>query len=132
MMAADITSREDIQLLVESFYKRVREDEMLAPIFRDLTHFRWDTHIPVMVSFWETVLLGASSYAGNPMQKHITLHRDHPLSEKHFDRWRNLFFATLDELFSGPVTNDAKQRVFSMETLMLFKLNASDKEGFIQ
>ena len=39
MMAADITSREDIQLLVESFYKRVREDEMLAPIFRDLTHF---------------------------------------------------------------------------------------------
>ena len=43
MMAADITSREDIQLLVESFYKRVREDENAGPDIPDLTHFRWDT-----------------------------------------------------------------------------------------
>src|SRR5689334_24440191 len=96
-----LNEREDIELLVKSFYERVRRDDLLAPIFNNVEYFSWDTHIPVMISFWESVLLDAATYKGNTIQKHISLHRQTPLTAELFDRWKKVFFETLDELFEG-------------------------------
>lgn len=131
-MIKEITTREDITLLVESFYTRVKDDEVIGYIFRDLEHFSWDTHIPIMVNFWSTILLDEMSYKGNPMIKHIDLHRRTPLTQEHFTRWKHLFFATLDDLFEGERVNEAKKRVEAMEILMLMKIRDSEQQGFIQ
>lgn len=131
-MKKEITTREDITLLVESFYTRVKEDEVIGYIFRNLEHFSWDTHIPVMIDFWCTLLLDEMSYKGNPMLKHIDLHRKTPLNQAHFTRWKALFFETLDTLFIGERVTEAKKRVEAMEVLMLMKIRDSSQDGFIQ
>lgn len=131
-MIKEITTREDITLLVESFYTRVKDDEVIGYIFRDLEHFSWDTHIPVMIDFWCTLLLDEMAYKGNPMIKHIDLHRRTPLTQEHFTRWKHLFFATLDDLFEGERVNEAKKRVEAMEILMLMKIRDCEQQGFIQ
>lgn len=118
--------------LVEAFYTRVKEDDVIGPVFLDREHFSWDTHIPVMVDFWSSILLDDGSYKGNPMLKHIDLHRRTPLTTAHFSRWKELFFLTLDELFTGKRVEEAKQRVHAMEILMLMKIRDSEQQGFIR
>lgn len=131
-MIKEISTREDITLLVESFYTRVKDDDVIGYIFRDLEHFSWDTHIPVMIDFWCTLLLDEMVYKGNPMLKHIDLHRKTPLNQAHFTRWKALFFDTLDALFIGERVNEAKKRVEAMEILMLMKIRDSEEGHFIQ
>ena len=131
-MKKEITTRQDISELVESFYTRVKDDDVIGAVFRNQENFSWDTHIPVMVNFWSTILLDDMSYKGNPMTTHIDLHRKSPLNQRHFTRWKELFFATLDELFFGEKVEEAKKRVHTMEILMLMKIRDSEQQGFIQ
>jgi len=128
----NIENRDDIRLLVESFYSRVTGDEIIGEIFRDVLVFRWDTHIPVMIDFWETVLLGGTGYRGNTMRAHIELDKKYQLSPKHFEQWKKLFFETLDEHFAGDKVAEAKKRVELMETLILTKIGQSRNPNFIQ
>lgn len=127
-----LNTREAIELLVNSFYTKVKHDELLAPIFNNVQYFSWNTHIPVMINFWETLLLGTASYKGNTMQKHITLHRHTPLTAELFDRWKLLFYATLEEYFEGEKVIEARKRVEAMSALMQFKIHQSEQKGFIQ
>lgn len=131
-MKKEITSRLDISNLVEAFYMRVKEDDVIGFIFREQENFSWDTHIPMMVNFWSTILLDELTYKGNPMLKHIELNRRTPLTQEHFTRWKELFFTTLDELFTGERVEEAKKRVTAMEILMLMKIRDSEQRGFIQ
>lgn len=86
----------------------------------------------MMVNFWSTILLDELTYKGNPMLKHIELNRRTPLTQEHFTRWKELFFTTLDELFTGERVEEAKKRVTAMEILMLMKIRDSEQRGFIQ
>ncbi|MBS1524742.1 MAG: group III truncated hemoglobin [Bacteroidetes bacterium] len=131
-MKKPIENREDIRLLVENFYSKVKRDDMIGDIFNDVLVFRWDTHIPIMIDFWDSVLLGGTSYKGNTMRVHIELNRAHPLTPEHFARWKELFFETLDEHFTGEKAEEAKSRVELMEVLMLTKINRSADPNFIQ
>lgn len=128
----DIKNREDIKMLVELFYRKVIIDPLIGVIFNDVLVFRWDSHIPVMVDFWESVLLGASAYKGNTMRAHIGLDKKHPLGPEHFERWKKLFFETLDEHFAGDVALEAKRKVELMEVLMQTKIAQSRNPNFIQ
>jgi len=83
----DISSRKDIELLINSFYDKVREDDTIGYIFSDVAAVDWILHLPKMYSFWETVLLGKMSFKGNPMLKHIQLSQKTEINKKHFDRW---------------------------------------------
>ena len=127
-----LNTREAIELLVNSFYTKVKQDDLLAPIFNNTEFFSWDTHIPVMVDFWETLLLDTATYKGNTMQKHISLHRRTPLTPELFERWKLLFYSTLDELFEGENVVKAHKRVEAMSGLMQFKIQQSEQKGFIQ
>ena len=40
----EIISISDIKLLVDSFYDKVREDELLADIFNDIIKEKWPKH----------------------------------------------------------------------------------------
>jgi hemoglobin len=111
----DISNAADIKLLIDRFYVKVRDDQQIGFIFNEIAQVNWAHHLPVMYAFWEFLLLGnADGYRGNPIQKHVDLHRRHPLRAVDFDRWVSLFQATVDENFSGPVADQAKFRAYAI------------------
>jgi hemoglobin len=86
-------SEDDIDLVVEVFYSRAREDEVLGPIF--LRHVDdWPAHFAKLKSFWSSVLNLTGRYDGSPMQVHANLGE---LEPGHFDRWLALFEETLGD-----------------------------------
>lgn len=131
-MKSDIQSRADIIFLVDTFYQQVLVDETIGFIFTDVVKVQLDKHMPVMYDFWCSVLLREQSYQGNVMLKHIALNRQVTLTEAHFNQWVFLFKSTIQSLFEGPVVEEAKRRVDAMKQLMMFKVNQSKGDGFIQ
>ncbi len=55
-MKKDIENRKDIELLVRSFYDKVKADDTIGYIFNDIAKVNWEKHLPVMFDFWENVL----------------------------------------------------------------------------
>ena len=90
-----LPSEEQIKELVDSFYLRVRQDELLGPVFARAIGDHWAEHLTKMSDFWSTVVLASRRYKGNPMQVHIDLPR---LNQQHFDRWLALWRVTTSEL----------------------------------
>ncbi|MEO8583282.1 MAG: group III truncated hemoglobin [Flavitalea sp.] len=127
-----LNSRESIALLVDLFYIRVKADVLLGPIFNNAENFSWNIHIPIMVDFWETLLLHTAVYKGNTMVKHLELNRRTPLGADHFARWTELFFETLDTYFEGEGVTEAKKKVNAMSSLMQYKIRESSSQTFIQ
>lgn len=122
-MKKDISTPTDVKFLVDSFYKKVRNDECIGYIFNDVAHVDWDDHLPKMYKFWEFALLGTATYKGNPMMKHIALNAKEPLTETHFERWVELWEATIDRFYEGEIAIKAKERGQLMKTVMLVKMN---------
>ena len=118
----DIQSRMDIELLMATFYEKVKKDDTIGYIFNDIAKVNWNHHLPIICDFWETLLLNAASYNKNAMAVHYTLNRKVPLEEKHFQRWLQLFFETVDDLFTGDIATMAKTKAKSIAALMQFKM----------
>ncbi len=118
----DIQSRKDIELLINSFYEKVKKDYTIGFIFNDIARVNWEQHLPIMFDFWETLLLDAASYRKNAMEVHYTLNRKISLEEKHFQRWLQLFFETVDELFIGNIATMAKTKAKSIAGLMQYQM----------
>lgn len=121
-MKNDFTNRTDIELLVNTFYDKVKVNKVIGHIFNDIARVDWDTHLPKMYSFWASLLLGEYSYSGNPMQKHIELSKLTKMSEVEFSEWLSLFIKTTDELFEGEKAEEAKTRAVNIARLMLHKI----------
>jgi hemoglobin len=101
----DIDSDENIRLMVDSFYRNVRKNEVLGPIFEEVVS-DWDKHLPTMYQFWGRLILGTSDYNGNPFEKHVDL----PVGKEHFASWIKLFVQNIDEHFSGPKAEHTKRQ----------------------
>ena len=117
-MKKDIKTGEDVRLLVDSFYDKVRKDLVIGFLFQEVARVNWEQHLPVMYAFWENVLFMSGGYSGNPMIAHLNLHGQYPLTKLHFDRWYELFKATVDEHFEGEQVEKALQRALSISTMM--------------
>ena len=114
----DIASRADIERLVNSFYERVRGDDLLGPIFDEAAHTDWVRHLPKMYDFWEGVLFGVAGFRGNPLAVHRELASRVALGDREFGRWLDLFHTSVDTLFSGPCAEDAKARAWRIAAVM--------------
>lgn len=121
-MKKDIKTREDIELLVQTFYKKVKADPVIGHIFTSVFKVNWERHLPVMFDFWENTLFFTGSYTGNPIESHRRIHKLFPLNDEHFRQWVVLFTETVDELFEGEKALLAKQRAFSISTVMKIKI----------
>jgi hemoglobin len=110
--------------LVNEFYKKVVPDQLIGHFFTRVVHFTWEEHIPVMISFWETVLFAKLSYKGNPMVKHMELDALYPLDPLHFDRWLYLWQETVHQLFAGDKANEAIDRAHSIAKIIKVKVAA--------
>lgn len=111
----DITSRHDIQLLVDNFYEKVKVDDLLGPVFAGLD---WPHHLPIMYNFWSSMLLGDQSYRGNPFEKHVRL----SITREHFTRWLQLFKETVDENFKGGKADEVKMRADTIAGIFQHKM----------
>jgi hemoglobin len=117
-MKTEIRNILDVQLLVDSFYNKVKGDELLGPVFHQKIGDQWPKHLEKMYRFWQTLLLEEPTYSGRPFPPHAEL----PVSKEHFDRWLALFKATLDEHFIGEKANEAKWRSEKMAELFQHKI----------
>lgn len=122
----DIITLEDIKILVNTFYEKVRKDELLAPIFIERIQDRWPQHLEKMYAFWQTVLLNKKTYCGSPFPPHTQL----PVNHSHFQRWMELFIETADKLFKGRKTEETKWRAEKMAELFESKIEHYKKQGF--
>jgi hemoglobin len=121
----DITDRRDVACLVNGFYDRVRDDDVLGPICDDIAHVDWATHLPRMYDFWESVLFGTATFKGTPLIVHRALVRRAPMTPAAFRRWIALFHSTVVDLFSGTVAEHAKSSALQIVATMEHNLRAS-------
>ncbi len=115
----DITTIDDIILLVDTFYNRIQQDDILGIIFKQNIQDRWPEHLNKMYRFWQTILLEEYTYDGRPFPPHAHL----PIQQIHFDHWLQLFTETIDSLFEGAKVEEAKWRAQKMSIMFLSKID---------
>lgn len=103
----DISTKSDIELLVDTFYGFLFADEEMSVFFKDID---FEHHKPRIVFFWSFVLLNEPGYTTNVFEKHVHM----PLKPEHFDRWVMYFHKAVDQLFEGEIANDAKFRATTL------------------
>ncbi|HTK08796.1 MAG TPA: group III truncated hemoglobin [Ktedonobacteraceae bacterium] len=118
----DIENREDIELLISTFYHQATQDELIGFFFTDVAAIKLEEHLPTMYNFWENILFQTGNYHGGMMYKHILLHEKEPLRPQHFERWFALFEQTVDTNFAGPNAEEAKRRARTVIQTMPLKL----------
>ncbi len=114
-----IESREDVSLLVNAFYAKIRRDNLLGPIFNGhIPEDKWPEHLKRLTDFWETNLFGVANPKLNPSAKHIKVDRNlgHTIDQNHFGKWLQLWFSTIDEMYEGDLAFRAKESARKMAT----------------
>lgn len=130
-MNPDIATRADIEKFINCFYEKVKLDTTIGFIFNDVVKMNWVQHIPVIVDFWETILLDNPVYKKNAMEVHYGLNKKIPLQKEHFERWLDLFNSSVDELFNGTIATTAKTKAKSIADVMLFKMSSINNKHSI-
>lgn len=122
-MKTDIKSREDLTLLVHTFYDRIRKDEELGPIFNAIIE-DWDAHLIKITDFWEQHLFGVFKYDGDPIQAHLGVDKtmNYKIEARDFGTWLNYWINTLDELFEGKNVDILKFKARKMQTIFFMSM----------
>ncbi len=128
-MKPDIVSRLDIEQFIILFYEKVKQDDTIGFIFNNVVQMNWEHHIPVIVDFWETILLDNPVYKKNAMEVHYDLNKKVQLQKEHFQKWLFLFNAAVDEFFEGKTAALAKTRAKSIADIMLFKMDNTNNKN---
>jgi hemoglobin len=118
-------TEEQLSALVHSFYGKVREDEVLGPVFNGAIS-DWPHHLGKMVDFWSSVMLTTGRYKGNPLMMHLKhIARIRP---EMFDRWLELWRETagevLDQAGAAAVSAKADRIAESLQLGMFFRLES--------
>ncbi len=119
----DITGRPEIESLVNRFYEKVRADDLIGPVFNDVAKVDWDTHLPRLYAFWQTVLFGDGGFRGSPLGIHFKLVGETAMDWPRFERWLVLFEETVDELFAGERADHIKRIANDMAHVIYSRIN---------
>lgn len=117
---------EEIDLLVETFYARIRQHHRLGPIFETaIGEDGWPKHLATLKDFWSSVLNTTGRYKGQPMVVHQHVEG---LTEGLFTPWLGLFHQTCADLFDAPraaiVGQKAERIARSLKLGLFFKPEA--------
>ncbi|PIC01335.1 preprotein translocase subunit TatC [Caulobacter sp. X] len=112
---------EEIDLLVETFYARIRRHHRLGPIFESaIGEDGWPQHLSTLKDFWSSVLNTTGRYKGQPMVVHQSVEG---ITEGLFTPWLGLFHQTCADLFDAPraaVVGQKAERIAKSLKLSLF------------
>ena len=120
---SDLDGRAEIETLVNSFYERVRSDEVLGFIFDRVAQTNWEAHLPKMYAFWETVMFRSGGFTGNPLAAHAKLVALTDMGRDKFDHWLKLFCGTVDDLFVGEHADHIKNCAADMANVIFSRIN---------
>lgn len=71
-MISDISSIQDIEIIITKFYEKLLMDEHMRPFFEEiLEQDHLEQHIQVIAQFWNDILFDTNGYSENVMQKHL-------------------------------------------------------------
>ena len=121
----DISTRQDVRHLVDTFYDIIKIDEMLGPIFNHMIdEDKWELHLEKLTDFWESQLFTIPKFKGNPVRAHRNVDAifEYKIDQTHFAKWLQLWFATVNALFQGEKAEFAKQRARNMATGQFLKM----------
>ncbi len=122
----DLSSRSSIHDLVVGFYRELVMDELLAPVFEEVAEVDWARHIPLLIDYWCRILLGHDSYQGTILAAHRHVHDREPFRVDHFDRWYTLWVQAIEERWSGPFAEEAKQHAAKIGATLARRLPSID------
>jgi hemoglobin len=118
-----VITEQQLEQLVDRFYAKVREDEVLGPVFNAAVQ-DWPEHLEKLTAFWSSVMLTTGRYKGNPMVAHLK-HKS-VIEPAMFDRWLQLWRETASEVLDGAdaaaVAAKAGRIAESLQLGMFFKL----------
>ena len=105
-------NKENINTLVINFYTKVLKDENISPFFikklgKNMQSKVWQKHIVLISDFWFTISTGKGTYNASPFAPHMQIEG---LKKESFQKWIELFFETLDEIFIEDIANAFKER----------------------
>lgn len=115
----DIRDRQDVEQLVEAFYDEVLQDPLIGRLFTEVAQVDLAVHLPVMADFWESALLTPGGYRRNALRAHRDLHAQSPLRAEYFDRWLELWTATVRRRHAGPVSDRAVVKAHAVARALL-------------
>jgi hemoglobin len=87
--------------VVHGFYDKIREDDLLGPIFNGVVE-DWPHHLQKMCDFWSSGFLRTVRYSGRPLEPHLVIP---DIGAEHFRRWLTLFRATVRATCPPPVAD---------------------------
>ena len=119
-------TEDGIELLVDTFYARIRRHPVLGPVFNTtIAPDEWPAHLATMRRFWSSVMLTSGSYSGNPMAVHRAVEG---LERPMFAQWLALFEATAAELFvpeeAASFADKARRIARSLEMVLFHRFGA--------
>ncbi|MDY8134498.1 group III truncated hemoglobin [Aquimarina sp. 2201CG5-10] len=120
----DITSREDIAIIMDIFYRKALIHPEIGHFFTEVAKIDLEEHLPHITNFWEQQLFRKGGYKKNVLQIHKNIHLQKSLEIKHFDTWLSLFNATIDQNFIGEKANLMKTRALSIATVIQLKIRS--------
>ena len=117
--------RQFIGAVVREFYRRIRADGRLGPIFDEVIGGDWEPHLEKLTDFWCAVMLKNGAYKGRPVPAHLKLKQ---VREEDFDIWLGIFQQTVEDICSPEIaaafTDRAERIAESLKLAMFFKLPA--------
>ncbi|BFV56096.1 hypothetical protein KCMC57_up12000 [Kitasatospora sp. CMC57] len=122
----DIADRADLELVLRRFYGAAFVDPVIGPFFAGT---ELERHLPHIADFWERALLRSAEYGRDLFAPHAALHAHQPLTARHFGRWLQLWTATVDGLYSGPLAERAKSQGERISLSMLRRLTDGETGG---
>ena len=116
-------TEEQLATLVERFYAKVREDEVLGPVFNAAVH-DWPEHLEKLSAFWSSVMLTTGRYKGNPMAAHVKQKSaiGPPMFGRWLEIWRETAAQVLDERGAAAVVAKAERIAESLQLGLFFNL----------
>jgi hemoglobin len=115
-MISDIKTEADVQTLVDAFYLKVQNDELISKYFAATD---WQNHLPKMYDFWHSLIFLTGKYKGFPFAAHAGLPG---LSKQHFERWLQIFLQNVDEYFAGENADVMKNKAQQIATVFMLRL----------
>jgi hemoglobin len=117
----EIESREEVSLLVRSFYAKIRLHAKLGPIFNGIVK-DWEQHLERLTDFWEMVLLqtgpGSGKFNPIPVHKEVDNFVNNEIEQRHFGNWLELFLTLSPPLHSNtPFFRSSSLRCYRSQIL---------------
>jgi hemoglobin len=122
----DISTREDLELLMRAFYEKLLHDDAINYVFTDVAKINLEEHLPHIVSFWEQNILNVGNYRNNVLKIHLDLNEKIQFTETHFNTWLSHLENTIDQHFAGENAEKMKTRALSIATIMRIKMQNRD------